>query len=126
MKAQDREAIKTVEKSAAQKFAQRCFYLQSQERAKWTHFWRAVRLICGVCGEGYLVRKRQGKSAGVAECVQCAENGPIPQSEPMPGKVFWQTKATIVMHLVTGEDTGQLWPYILVEIQDRVVQPVGS
>lgn len=122
MKKQDREAIKKVQSSAAQRFAQRCFFLQSNAggyRPKWTHFWRSVRLSCPSCEAGYLVPMAKGVSAAMAQCCEC-------DVRPLDAKEFWRKKASVVMHLTTGDDLGPLWPYILIEPVERIEKAVSA
>ena len=105
MKQADKAAVKRVRNATTQSFAQHVFWAQGQHKVPWRNAWMGVRLRCPKC-EGYL---RPLKTGG-PQCVDCGQNG-------LERKAFWVEKAKIVLHLVLGEDHGELWPYFITEKQ---------
>jgi len=110
MRTADKAAIDVVRKKAATNFGQHIMYLQSRDRPRWTKLWRSVRLRCRECEEGYLrPLPAEGKDA---LCTACEVR--IQRSD------FWRAKASVVVHLFADEDHGELWPYFLVDVPERV------
>lgn len=107
LSALDRAAIKKVEIAAQQRFIRKARHIMSLDKAAWDLAWRGIRLRCPDC-DSYLLPMHKGTSAGRAQCVECNFN-------PFDCKAFWKHKMAVVAHVRSGEDFGELWPYLVVE-----------
>ena len=108
MKRLDRAAIGRVRKETAIELQLQTEVVRNRHPQGWNDTWRRVRLRCSECDAGYLQPHNRGYAR--PQCVEC-------DRYPLQRAAWWEEKAKIALHLVAGEDHGQLWPYFLVDLR---------